>query len=301
MKASCMNRYLYTTVLFLLAGTLSSCTFHRLVSGKKARKYDNTNMPDTSRTAMAGPHVVLPQPDTITAVKDTLDEQRKLITELTPLWKTRLDYKTFSGKAKVHYEGPEDNQEFTAHFRIRKDSLIWIAITGLGGVVQVARIYITPDSFIMVNQLQKEVTRISLDDAAKVLPTRVDFESIQHLLVGDPLRDGVITNASSFGGGWIIQVSDSAYMQRITYNRADSTMRSGELRTHDPAGPRAMIQYGGYEMITGRKLSTNRVLNIQNGNDIHILDMDFQRTDFDQPLDYPISIPASYKRKEIKK
>ena len=57
-------------------------------------------------------------------------------------------------------------------------------------MVPVARIYITPDSFIMVNQLQKEVDEITLSRAAKVLPAKVDFDALQRLVVGEPLRDG---------------------------------------------------------------------------------------------------------------
>jgi len=291
-----MSRYLCVLLLFLTAGSVSSCNlFHKRVAGKKAKSYsvDTTVVawPDSQKVAVA---------DTV-AHPDTTALTNELITMLTPLWNKRIEYRTFSGKAKMNFEGPDGDQEFTAHFRIRRDSIIWVAITGLGGVVQVARIYITPDSFIMVNQLQKEVTRLPLDSAAKVLPAKVDFAALQHLIVGEPLRDGNITGASDFGGGWILQVEDSAYVQHITYNKADSTMRSGQMRTHREGGPQAMIQYGGYEMVTGRRLSTNRVLNIQNGPELYMLDMNFQRTDFDQQLDFPINIPASYKRKDFKK
>ncbi|MFI5196553.1 MAG: DUF4292 domain-containing protein [Chitinophagales bacterium] len=297
-----MNRSVCVVILLLMAGTLSSCSFHRLVAGKKAKSYDwNKAVADTSHVNGLMPRIIFPQPDTIANTNDTLSLVKKLIDELTPLWQTRFVYKTFSGKAKVHYEGPDENQEFTAHFRIRKDSLIWIAITGLGGMVQVARIYVTPDSFIMVNQMQKEVTRIPLDKAAKVLPAKVDFKSLQRLVVGEPIRDGVITNATNFGGSWSLRVEDSSYIQLIIYNKADSTVRSGQLRTRDPNGPQAIIECGGYVMINNRKLSTNRVINIQNGNDVYMLDMNFMRTDFDLELDYPVSIPSTYTLKEVKK
>ncbi len=297
MKGSCMSRYLGVFLLFIAAGSLSSCNlFHKRVAGKKARQHsaDTTAVvapPDTTRLAIA---------DTV-AKPDTSASTNELITMLTPLWNRRITYKTFSGKAKMNFEGPDGDQEFTAHFRIRKDSIIWVAITGLGGVVQVARIYVTPDSFILVNQLQKEVTRLPLDSAAKVLPAKVDFAALQRLIVGEPLRDGNITGAFESGGGWVAQVEDAEYLQHITYNKADSTMRSGQMRTRKEGGPQAMIQYGGYEMVTGRKLSTNRVLNIQNGAEMYMLDMNFQRTDFDQQLEYPINIPSSYKRKDFKK
>ncbi len=296
-----MNRYVYAGLFFLIAATLSSCSLHRLAAGK-AKTYDwSKAVADTSHPTGDVARFIFPQPDTLVKTPEALGPMKKLIGDLTHLWQTRYVYKTFSGKAKVHYAGPDNNEEFTAHFRIRKDSLIWIAITGLGGMVPVARIYITPDSFIMVNQLQKEVTRIPLSQAAKVLPTKVDFESLQRLIVGEPLRDGTITNATESGDTWSLQVEDSNYIQLVTYDKTDSTMRTGKLRTRDPKGPQAMIEYGGYVLMNNQKVSTNRTINIQNGNDLFTLDMNFQRTDFDQELDYPVSVPASYTPKEFKK
>jgi len=287
-------------MLFVTGSALSSCSFHRLVAGKKAKSYDWSQV-TTDTGHLAGPQPdILPNVDTpVNKAPDASTAVSRLIEELTPLWKARLAYTTFSGKAKVHFEGPDEKQEFTAHFRIRKDSVIWIAITGLGGMVPVARILITPDSFMLINQLQKEVTLLPLAKAAKILPAKVDFQSMQHLITGDPLQEGVITNASGlFGGGWSIEVEDSNYVQRIIYNKSDSTMRSAQLRTRDVNGPRAMTEYGGYMFIDDRRISTGRVINVQNGNDVYMIDMNFMKIDFDQPLDYPFSIPKNYTLKQ---
>src|SRR5690348_16195511 len=41
-----------------------------------------------------------------------------------------LDFKTFSAKVRISYEGKENDQAVTAYVRIQKDSLIWISLTG---------------------------------------------------------------------------------------------------------------------------------------------------------------------------
>jgi len=283
-----MNRITLAIIFVILSACLSSCSFHRLAAGKKAKSYD-LSASDTSHL-----RAILPQPDTTAAViaPDTSGIVKQLIQQLTPLWETRIDYKTFSGKAKVHFTGPNDDKEFTAHFRVRKDSVIWVNVTY--DAIPVARLFITRDSFFLLNTLQKEVTRIPLSQAAKVLPTKVDFTSLQNLITGEPLQKGTITNATSFGGSWSIQAEDSSYIQRITFNKADSTIRTGQLRTRDPKGPQAMTAYGNYEIIDNRKISTSRTLNIQNGNDVYSLDMNFTKANFDEQLDFPFSIPRNY-------
>ena len=288
-----MNRNLLLALLFISCG-LSSCSFHWHLNRRKATTVDSTSVAvvDTSRAGLSKGNPATPP------VVDTLAAERLLISQLTPLWHRRLDYKTFSGKARVHFSGPDGGKEFTAHFRLRKDSVIWVNITFAS--IPVARILVTPDSFFLLNPTQKEITRLPLSQAAKILPARVDFFSLQNLIIGEPLRDGAITGASepAFGGSWNIQVEDTAYIQRITYNKADSTMRTGQLRTHKPDGPQAITAYGDYKTENGRKISTARTLNIQNGADAYSLDMNFMKVDFDEPLDYPFNIPKSYTEKK---
>ena len=287
-----MNRYFLCAGMVFISMCLSSCSFHRRVAGKKARSIDSNTvqtLADTIHIAAAPTRDTLPGP-----ANDSLIAERKLIAELTPIWTRRIDYKTFSGKARIHFSGPDDSKEFTAHFRIRKDSVIWVNVTFAG--IPVARMFITRDSFFLLNSTQKEVTMLPLSQAAKILPTKVDFSSLQSLVTGEPLREGNITGATvaTLGGAWTLQIEDTAYVQRITYNRADSMMRTGQMRTRKPGGPQAITAYGDYETVNNRKISTSRTLNIQNGADVYSLDMNFTKVDFDEQLDYPFNIPKSY-------
>jgi len=280
--------------MLLVSCWLSSCSFHWRVTRKKAKSIDTTTIaiPDTTRIGAAEvPHNG--------PTNDTLAAERALVAQLTPIWEHRLDYKTFSGKARVHFSGPDGNKEFTAHFRIRKDSVIWVNVTF--AAIPVARIFITQDSFFLLNPNQKEITRLPLSQAAKILPARVDFHSLQNLVLGEPLREGGITSATdpAFGSSWAIMVEDTAYIQRIVYNKVDSTMRTGQLRTRKPGGPQAIAAYGDYKTINSRSISTERTLNIQNGADAYSLDMNFTKIDFDEPLDYPFNIPKSYTEKKL--
>lgn len=289
-----MNRYISGAILLMLSCFLYSCSFRKLVAGKKPQVYVwhivNT---DSNGVAKSKPRIMLPQPDTVLNTTDSAIYVKQLIDQVTPLWTTRLQYRTFSGKAKMRMEAPDDKQDFTAHIRVRKDSVIWINITALGGL-PAARILITPDSFFLVNTLQKTAICVPLTKAAKILPAKVDFSSLLNLILGEPLRDGVITEATSIGDKWVIRVEDTGYIQAITYSKTDSTMITGQLLTHKPGGPRAITQYSHYEITDHRRLSTDRVLSLQNGNDVYTLEMNFTKFGFDEELDYPFSIPKSY-------
>jgi hypothetical protein len=236
---------------------------------------------------------ILSAGDSVANTVDSIAVIKKMIEEVTPLWTTRLQYRTFSGKAKMHMEAPDDKQEFTAHFRVKKDSIIWINITALGGI-SFARVYVTPDSFFLLNHLQKTAMCIPLANAARILPARIDFASLQNLIIGEPLRDGDITGVANAGDKWVLHVEDTSYMQEITYNKADSTMSAAQLLTYQPNGPKAITRYGKYEKADGKRVSTDRVLNLQNGNDFYTLDMNFNKVNFDENLEFPFSVPKNY-------
>ncbi len=295
-----MNKY-YVACFLVISIVISSCTLHRKAHKKKDRTIStdsiiNKQTNDTLTEIIDTKKLIPNHNDSIINNNSLLDNH--LIDTLTYVWNKRMIYNTFSSKAKIHFEGRDESQEFTANFRIRKDSVIWITITAMGGMVQAARILVTNDSFIMVNYLQKEVTKLPLSQAAKVLPSKVDFFSLQNLIIGEPLRNGKITDAKVLNAtSWMIQVEDTSYIQNITYNRIDSTMLNGEMNTRNPLGPKAIMQYETYEISDQRKISKSRVMNIQNGVDSMSLDVKFLNANFDLPLEFPFSIPASYKIK----
>src|SRR6476660_8702296 len=74
---------------------------------------------------------------------------------LTKAAGTQIDFQWFSGKAKMDYDDGKKTQNFTANIRMRRDSVIWVAITSLMGI-EVARIMITRDSIDMLDRLHKE-------------------------------------------------------------------------------------------------------------------------------------------------
>ena len=287
-------------ILFILASSfLSSCSILHLNPRKKktvpTADTTTTITADTARISAHDTLKVAQLTDTLPPA-DTVAIARNLADEANLLFHSRFDYKTFSGKAKMHFESLDGGKDFTANIRIRKDSVIWINITAFGGL-PAARIFITRDSFFMTIPLQREAMILPLTAAAKVLPTEVDFSSLQNLFTGEPLRDGSITSTESLGDSLTVHAEDPSYLQRIIYNKADSTMRNANLNTKIPNGPQAFNSYTDYANADGRKVSMNRVLYIQNKNDVYQLEINFSSIGFDLPLEYPFSIPRGYKLK----
>jgi len=280
-----MNKYWIIGMLTLaLMVNVSACKTFRIGSFKKKGKKEVLKkvLSDTTTKPVVHTPVITP-------------EKQHLIEALSSLWAREANYRTFSGKAKMHYEGPAMKQEFTAHFRIKKDSIMWVNITALEGIVQVARVYITPDTIKMINYLNREATIMPMSQAVKLLPVPVDFSILENFVIGNALvRSGHITDADDLGNAWTIHVEDNNYLQQITYNKPDSTMRSGQMHTRNMNGPQGISQYDNYSNVDGRKFSEDRTVHIQNNGQEYMLDMSFNKADFDIEQDYPFSIPGNY-------
>lgn len=248
-------------------------------TGKKIKK-------DTPVVTVAPPPPPPPVP-----VAPSSGEPNPMIEQLLPVVKQEWTYNTFSGKAKMSY----GKMDFTANFRVQKGRAIWIAASAFGGMVQVARVYITPDSVRIVNYLEKEALLMSIDQAARLVPVPVDFKSLQNLVVGEAVgRDGTVTNVTAFGDTWTVQVEDNNYISQLTYNKIDTALRMQQLNPQNGAGSQGAIHYNNYSVIQNIRYPNRRTLNFQNGGQQYDVEMNFTSVEFDSPVDMPFSIPKGY-------
>ncbi|HTM64923.1 MAG TPA: DUF4292 domain-containing protein [Flavipsychrobacter sp.] len=282
-----MSKRLFSTIIIAsLIFTFSSCGIFKK-GIRKTITVDSTNSiitPDSVRDTVAG------------GIVDSAKLQ--LMSTLSGVWQQPFDFATFTGKAKMHYEGKGQKQDFTTIFRIKKNETIWATVVALGGIMQVARVYITPDSLKLINYLDKEVTFMSLADASKVLPVPADFSSLQSLIIGTALRTtGTAIDAADLGNILSLQISEDNFLQQINYNKADTTINTLQMHTKDESGPSGVMQFSDYQEVNGKRFPMKRAVNVVNGGEMYYLDMDFNKAEFNQPVDFPFSIPKNYKLK----
>lgn len=227
--------------------------------------------------------------------KDASDTKKELIKSTKPVWSKRLSYKTFATKAKMQYEGDGKSYDFVANIRIQKDSVIWVNVTALNGLVQVARAIITPDSFKAVVYLQKEAYQGPISKANDFLPEGIDFYSLQNLLLGDPVFDKAkMTDASDVPALWTFRFEQDNYIQQLSYNKNDSNLNNAQVLTQGQDNKAMNILYSNYEYLGQHTFSDTRKIKIINGEHHITVDMNFVNTTFDESLSYPFSIPKSY-------
>jgi hypothetical protein len=116
-------------------------------------------------------------------VKATKMETAELIDSLRA---KQIEFTWFNAKAKVSYDDGKTIQGVTASIRMQRDSAIWVSITALMGY-EAARIMVTPDTFELLNRLEKVYIKEPLSKIKNYIPIDADIRLLQDLIVGNYL------------------------------------------------------------------------------------------------------------------
>jgi hypothetical protein len=214
---------------------------------------------------------------------------------MRPIVAPRIQYTTFSGKAKMRYETAEDKKDFTANIRMEAGKSVWASISALGGLVNVARALITPDSVKIINYLSKEVYLMRYEDAHRFLPVQVPFSALQELFAGNALlATSRITGSTEDAATWTVQTAAAPFQQTLIVNKGDTTLKTVVVRSTAASPSSVVVSYGDYADANGRRFSRTREATLQSGQKRGVLGMEFDNPTWDRPVEMPFSIPSKY-------
>lgn len=130
---------------------------------------------------------------------------------LKKLAANRIEADWLSAKARITYKDDVQTKKFNANFRYRKDSLIWFNVKK--ATVEAVRVQITPDSFFLIDRLNKEyyINSIEAVEERFNLPQRTAsdlslFEMLEEILLGNPVFfAGTDLKTSSDDGEYVLK------------------------------------------------------------------------------------------------
>lgn len=210
-----------------------------------------------------------------------------------------INFRTFSAKVKVEIEDTKGKQpDITATLRIIKDSAIWMSLTATFLNIEVFRVYITRDSVILLNKQNKEVQYRSLDYLQEVTAIPFDFNTLQNLLVGNPVffnRNRMfIRKLENF---ILISSIGKEFKNLLTLSSDNNFLLHSKLDDVDIARNRtADLTYDDYVNSGAINFSTTRHITASEKNRIDIR-MNFKQFEFNKELSVAFSVPKNYKRK----
>jgi hypothetical protein len=209
-----------------------------------------------------------------------------------------IDFRTFSAKIKVDVQAKDNIPELTANLRMIKDSVIWVSIQATFLGIEVYRIKITPDSVILINKQEKEIQYRSLDYLQEVTQIPFDFQSLQNLLIGNPVffpRQNVSVRKRD--DQLLLFSIGELFKNLLTVDAENGRLISSKLDDTDVNRNRtANISYGEYENINGVWFADRRQITITEKNKLDIK-MNYKQVEFNKELSVAFPIPKNYQKK----
>ncbi|TVR88069.1 MAG: DUF4292 domain-containing protein [Saprospirales bacterium] len=104
---------------------------------------------------------------------------------------------SIDGRARIQVGLDGMSQSFRGHIRAVRDSAIWVRATVLG--FEVGRAMITPDTFQLIDRVNREYMKMPLDVVAHRYGLDVTFKQLEQLLTGSPSFDDVVVRKLDMG------------------------------------------------------------------------------------------------------
>jgi hypothetical protein len=226
-------------------------------------------------------------------VLDSMANQA-LLDQYKEIWNPRIDFETFTCKAKMRYDGKNEKQTFSASIRIVKDQQIWVHISALD-IFNVARVLITPDTLKILLYTKNEAYILPYSELNNYIPVSLNFKDLQDLLIGNPLENNQTTyNASENESTLTLQNLLSTFSQSIAYNKQDSLIKTIGLQSIDENGPSCIVQFFNYNKENFNRFANVKTFNIINKGDNYFIDMQIQKFAFNEKIEMPFTIPKSF-------
>jgi Domain of unknown function (DUF4292) len=236
---------------------------------------------------------------TVVVVEDRKADSMRFINDVfAKIQKNTINFKTFSAKMKVNYEGSDGRSyELTAFLRILKDSIIWVRGEAILGF-EAFRALITPDSVKIISKLDKTITLRSVSYLQDVAKVPLNFKSLQDLLIGNSIYlDSNIVFYRLEDQGISLMCMGDLFKNYVTINSNDYTLRHMKLDDADVMRARTCdVTYRDYDLRDSIRFSTYRKISLAEKSKFD-LEISFKQYNFNDNLSFPFPVPKNYKHK----
>lgn len=217
----------------------------------------------------------------------------KSLSKLDAIRSSQLSYNTFSGKAKTKLDINGSSNDVTLNIRIQSGKKIWVSVTAIAGI-EVARALITTDSLEVINKLQGLYLQKPFSYIYSYTSHQINFDSLEALLVGNAIPQLINDDAKlqADSGRTVI----SGNLQELVYKLilgADLKANHTELADVD-AGQSLTVDNGAFMPAANRILPSQIDMASVMPKKRLKMSLHYIKADFDQPLEYPFSIPSGY-------
>lgn len=198
---------------------------------------------------------------------------------------------------------------FNGQIRILKDSIIWMSITPALGI-ELARVYITPDTIKLINRLDSEYFTGTFDFLNSMFKTSIDYDILQAYLIGNDFsyyennKFKITVNnmqylLSTVGRHKLRKAErenidkNKVMLQNIWLDPRTYKITKMMLKELEE-NKRLESSYLEFNIFNNQLFPTNISIDICSQNDKIKLNLNYSKVTIDENINFPFTIPAKY-------
>ena len=232
------------------------------------------------------------------AEKARLDSALMVKGIVNNITKTKIRFKTMNAKLKMDYETSKDKDSYIANLSILKDSGMYITIRGAMGVIGL-KAFINKDSIFLTYPLSKKTERHPLSYLQEVIKIPLNYQTIEDLVVGNPIfMDSIdIVSYKVINERLQISLVGKLFKNLIILSEDNTKLVQLKLDDMDASKHRTCdINYSQHSLVNNLQFPLYRTISINAQTKLDI-GMEIKEFNFDEPLKYTFSVPKIGRRK----
>lgn len=217
---------------------------------------------------------------------------------VTNIANTKIGFSTMNAKLRIDYETSKNKDSYIANLSIQKDSCMYITIRGAMGVIGL-KAFINKDSIVLIFPLSKKTERHPLSYLQEVIKIPLSYQTIEDLVVGNPIFMDSIDLISYKVMNERLQVSLMGKLFKNLMILSEDNSKLVELKLDDVDITKHRtcdINYSEHTLVKNIQFPLYRTISINAQTKLDI-GMEIKEFNFDEPLKYTFTIPKTGKRK----
>lgn len=202
-------------------------------------------------------------------------------------------FKTLQAKLKVEYINDNNSQNHNVTLRMEKDKTIW-----LSAPLGLARVMLTQDSARFYDKINNQYYDGDYKLISDFLGTKLDFNSIQNMLLGEAIFGYKETKyaISDDGASYILQPEPQNSLFELFYLIHPGHFKINSQQLSQPKKKRMLeVDYADYQEVDKQIFPLNlKIIAVEDTYEVSIA-LEYKSVTLNEEVRFPFSIPSGFK------
>jgi len=228
------------------------------------------------------------------AVKQENKTDHSKTEALTLLSGKQFKFNTLALKAKANLDIDGNANDVGMNIRIKNNETIWVIVTAVGGMVEVARALITPDSIKIIDKMKNQYIKKPFSYIYSFTNKQINFNTVQSVLTGNAISEFLNekSDVKMENGVWTVAGSNQDLDYRILFN---TLFKVAETNLNDAKSGQALkVTYDAYQKINTSLFPGSMVINTMSEDKKINLNLTFTKIEGNVAVDFPFTVPKRF-------